>query len=110
MEAMMLRAAQPPDTSVVMTIDEATQVGAARRAAVALGHTHVLSVAAIGRLAIVTTEAATNILRHAGHGVIVLRGMMLNGNPAIEVTALDQGPGIPDVDRAMRDGYSTVGT
>jgi hypothetical protein len=61
-------------------------------------------------LAIVVTEAATNIVRHAHRGVIVLRGLVAGKTPAIEVLALDKGPGIPDLARAMRDGYSTSGT
>jgi hypothetical protein len=61
-------------------------------------------------LAIVVTEAATNIVRHAGFGVIVLRALLAGQSPSVEVLALDKGPGIPDVERAMHDGYSTIGT
>jgi hypothetical protein len=61
-------------------------------------------------LAIVVTEAATNILRHARRGTIVFRGLTAGTTPAVEMLALDKGPGIPDVTRAMNDGYSTSGT
>jgi anti-sigma regulatory factor (Ser/Thr protein kinase) len=77
---------------------------------VALAHRHALGADAAGRLAIVVTEAATNIVRHAGFGVIVLRALLEGPAPRIEMLALDKGPGIPDVERAMRDGYSTSGT
>ena len=97
-------------SSIRLDIDEQSQIGAARRCAVTLGHTHALSPDAVGRLAIVVTEAATNIVRHAGFGVIVLRAMLAGQTAGIEVLALDKGPGIPDVERAMRDGYSTIGT
>ena len=97
-------------TSMLLCIDEASQVGAARRSAVALGHTQGLGEDAIGRLAIVVTEAATNIIRHATRGQVVLRALVNGAAPGVEVLALDSGPGIPDVARAMRDGFSTVGT
>jgi anti-sigma regulatory factor (Ser/Thr protein kinase) len=97
-------------TSIRLDIDEQSQIGAARRCAVALGHTHALSADAVGRLAIVVTEAATNIVRHAGFGVIVLRALLAGQTASIEVLALDKGPGIHDVERAMRDGYSTIAT
>ena len=97
-------------TSMLLVIDETTQVGAARRSAVALGTAHHLGADAVGRLAIVVTEAATNILRHGGGGVMLLRAFGAEGSATIEVLALDRGPGIPDVARAMGDGYSTSGT
>ena len=97
-------------TSMLLCIDEQSQIGAARRSAVALGHAQGLGEDAIGRLAIVVTEAATNIIRHATRGFIVLRALVNGGAPGVEMLALDSGPGIPDVLRAMRDGFSTGGT
>lgn len=97
-------------TSVLLCVDEQSQIGAARRSAVALGHAQGLGEDAIGRLAIVVTEAATNIIRHATRGFIVLRPLVNGAAPGVEMLALDSGPGIPDVVRAMRDGFSTVGT
>lgn len=96
--------------SLRVDVDEQTQIGAARRAAVALAQAHHLASDAIGRLAIIATEAATNIVRHAGRGYVVLRAFVLRDAPVVELLALDKGPGIPDVGRAMRDGYSTIGT
>jgi anti-sigma regulatory factor (Ser/Thr protein kinase) len=110
MESLTARVALPPSPSTLLIIDEQTQIGAARRCAVELGRSHSLSADAVGRLAIAVTEAATNIIRHAGRGVMVLRALLSESNPAIEVLALDKGPGIPDVARAMRDGFSTSGT
>jgi anti-sigma regulatory factor (Ser/Thr protein kinase) len=97
-------------SSKLLFIDEPTQIGAARRCAVELGHSHELTSDAVGRLAIAVTEAATNIIRHAERGVIVLRTLLAESIPAVEMLALDKGPGIADVTRAMRDGFSTSGT
>jgi anti-sigma regulatory factor (Ser/Thr protein kinase) len=96
--------------SVRVDIDEQSQIGAARRYAVALGRAQSLGSDAVGRLAIVVTEAATNIVTHAGRGFIVLRGSVSGGHATVELLALDKGPGIPDVERAMGDGYSTTRT
>jgi anti-sigma regulatory factor (Ser/Thr protein kinase) len=110
MEGLIARIAPSPGPSTLLIIDEQTQIGGARRFAVELGHAHGLGEDAVGRLAIVVTEAATNIIRHAARGVMVLRALLSESNSAIEVLALDKGPGIPNVTRAMRDGFSTSGT
>ncbi|MER6027150.1 SpoIIE family protein phosphatase [Streptomyces sp. NPDC001851] len=61
--------------------------------------------------ALVATELATNLLRHAGGGRMVIdlvdRPREEPRTPAVQLTALDHGPGIHDVDAAMRDGYTT---
>lgn len=49
-------------------------------------------------------EVARNIVKYAGRGEIEITGVAENG---IEVIARDTGPGIPDVARAMENGYST---
>ena len=101
MEEVIVPRTPAMNTSVRVEVAEQTQIGAARRAAAALGHANGLDSDAIGRLSIIVTEAATNILRHAGGGVIVMRGLTTAEVPAIEVLALDKGPGIGDVARAM---------
>jgi anti-sigma regulatory factor (Ser/Thr protein kinase) len=110
MESVIDRGVTESCTSVRVDIDEQSQIGAARRAAVALGQAHHLGSEAVGRLAIIVTEAATNILMHAGRGFLVLRALAEGSAAGVEVLALDRGAGIFDVERAMRDGYSTTGT
>lgn len=64
-------------------------------------------------LAVVATaisELARNIVRYAARGEIILRVVDDGGRRGVEVTATDDGPGIPDVARAMQDGYSTSGS
>ena len=110
MEGVIDQVSTVAGSSMWLDIDEQSQIGAARRFAVSLGHARGLGTDAVGRLALVVTEAATNIVRHAGHGVIVLRTLDGGGTAAVEMLALDKGAGIYDVERAMRDGYSTGGT
>ncbi len=55
------------------------------------------------------SELATNILRYAGSGEIELSTIQNGeGHTGIELLARDRGPGIPDVEKAMRDQYSTT--
>ena len=63
-----------------------------------------------GRLAIVVTEAATNIVKHATEGEILLRPIETEGHCGVEVIAIDSGPGMASIDALMADGTSTAGT
>ena len=58
-------------------------------------------------IATAISEIARNILIYAGHGEILLRPIQEGALRGITVIGRDQGPGIPDIDRAMQDGYST---
>ena len=58
---------------------------------------------------IAISEVARNIISYAGHGEIVLGAIERHGMRGISVVARDEGPGIPDVARALQDGYSTGG-
>lgn len=54
------------------------------------------------------SELARNILVYATSGEIVITRVVRAERHGIEVIAQDCGPGIPDIDLAMRDGYSTA--
>jgi serine/threonine-protein kinase RsbT len=62
-------------------------------------------------IATAVSEVARNIVEHAGSGTIELTivGASDAGDAELVVTARDDGPGIADVDAALRDGYSTTG-
>src|SRR3989442_15419896 len=70
-----------------------------------LGFTH----SDLTLVATAISELARNIVRYAHRGEIVLRRAEDGGVPGIVIIARDEGPGIPDVDRAMEPGYSTAG-
>jgi serine/threonine-protein kinase RsbT len=59
-------------------------------------------------IATAISEMARNIITYAGHGEIVLRPVQeTDGKRGIVIIARDEGPGIPDVELAMQNGYST---
>ena len=60
-------------------------------------------------VATAVSELARNIVLYATRGEIVLRPLDECGKKGVLVIARDQGPGIPDLQRAMRGGYSTGG-
>jgi serine/threonine-protein kinase RsbT len=58
----------------------------------------------------VVSELAHNIVKYAQHGSIQVKTVRGKNRRGVEVIAVDTGPGIPDVDRAMEDHYSSSGT
>jgi serine/threonine-protein kinase RsbT len=56
------------------------------------------------------SEIASNVWRHAGSGGLRLAGRDEPERVGVEVTATDSGPGIPSLELAMRDGWSTKGS
>src|SRR5689334_22304450 len=63
-----------------------------------------------GEAAIVVTEAATNLHRHAADGALLVRILRVGNRAGLGVVALDAGPGMADTARSAHDGYSTGGT
>lgn len=91
------------------TVADPSQVGEARRAAVALAGTLGLDETRVGRVALVATELGNNLVRHAGRGRLLIGAAWSPAGPALDLISVDQGPGM-DVARCLHDGYSTGGT
>lgn len=91
-------------------ISDNTNVSEARRASAHVAKMADFDSHAAGRLAIVVSELARNVLLHGGGGEIVLQCVRADTSSAVNVLALDRGPGIQDVARALADGYSSAGT
>ncbi|MFK3980663.1 SpoIIE family protein phosphatase [Micromonospora sp. NPDC050397] len=85
-------------------------VGAARRAAELLARRLVLGGGRTDALAIVVTELATNLVKHAEAGRLLIRPVRADDVAGVELLALDSGPGMADVTLSARDGHSTAGT
>ncbi len=89
-------------------IDDASRIGEARRFAAQAAHDLGLPELHAGRLALIVTELGTNLHRHALHGRLLIATRVSQRD--IEVLAIDEGPGMPDLQRSMQDGQSTGGS
>lgn len=58
-------------------------------------------------IATAISELARNIMNYAGLGEIRLERVEQRGKSGLQITALDEGPGIANIEEAMTDGFST---
>ncbi|NKJ49356.1 serine/threonine protein kinase [Burkholderia sp. SG-MS1] len=93
-----------------LSLADKSGVADARRRAVQMAQTLGLAEKSQADAALIVTEAATNILKYAGHGEIVLKSTDEAGASSLDVIALDRGPGIANLGAACADGFSTGGS
>ena len=77
-------------------IDECRRV--AKRLAVA----HRFDELGVGRAGLIATELATNLVRHAGRGEMLIQMLEAGFGAELELLAIDCGPGMRDVDDCLR--------
>ncbi len=107
-----------PDPPLRLPVEDASQVPLARSLAVRAAARAGLTPAEGETVALVTTELAENLHRHAVGGELLVlpgRGQPDVGRPgrvrpALWVVATDRGPGVDRFSRCLVDGYSTAGT
>lgn len=95
---------------IAFSIAEASQVGEARRMAMAIATNLGFNETERGKVGIVVTEVANNLVRHAKEGELLLRPLFKDSLSGLEILALDKGPGMANVNQCLRDGFSTGGT
>jgi len=61
-------------------------------------------------IATAISELARNIVSYARRGQISLKVVDGGGRYGLSIIASDEGPGIPDIRQALRDGFSTSGS
>ena len=88
---------------VAKDADVVTARQAGRRVAAGLGFSATDSTL----IATAISEVARNIVKFAERGEILFTNVSSGGSDGITIVARDVGPGIPDLEDAMRDGYST---
>jgi anti-sigma regulatory factor (Ser/Thr protein kinase) len=93
----------------VIALQDPSQIGEARRAAQQMAQAQGLDETDCGRVALVATELASNVLKHAGHGELHLRALPHPTSPGVELLSLDRGTGFA-LHECLADGYSTGGT
>jgi len=87
------------------TADIVRARGAARSIAAQVG----FGLADQTRLATAVSELTRNALHYAGGGLCEITDLTNDSERRIKVLVEDHGPGIPDIQRAIQDGYSTGG-
>src|SRR5262245_29198946 len=95
---------------ISVPVQDSSQVAAARRLGTAFADSVGFEAAERSKIELILTEIATNLLKHAGEGEIVLRDLSEPYGSGVEILALDKGPGIRDAGRAFSDGFSTAGS
>lgn len=96
-----------PKPHFLQPVTEQSHPGEARRWALRLAVG--LDEEDAGRVALVVTELAHNLIKHAGGGELLLRPLFAPDRAGFEILALDKGPGM-DSHVTMQDGFSTSGT
>ena len=62
------------------------------------------------RIELAASELASNMVKHARGGKLQLDRVEREGLQGLRMVAEDQGPGIPDLEKALGAGYSTAGS
>jgi anti-sigma regulatory factor (Ser/Thr protein kinase) len=98
------------NTTAAFPVHDQSHVAQVRRSAARLAERLGFPEVRAGRVAIVASELATNLAKHAKGGEMLLRGILPAESTGIEIVALDRGPGMADFARSKADGHSTTGT
>jgi anti-sigma regulatory factor (Ser/Thr protein kinase) len=93
-----------------IAIEDKSSVGEARRTAIQIAQKLGFDENRRSDIGIVATEAATNVLLHAVKGELLICPFVEREHIWLDIFALDSGPGIHDVSRALEDGVSSIGT
>jgi RNA polymerase sigma factor (sigma-70 family) len=102
----LMERGQRKDTEVRVPIHADADIVTARQQVRELAARGGFSGTDLTLIATAVSEVARNIVRFAGNGELLLE-LVEEGCPGVRATACDTGPGIADVELAMRDGYST---
>lgn len=87
-------------------VDIVTARGAVRDWAREIG----LSILDLTKVVTAASELARNTVTYGGGGIMSLEVVSNGARKGLRMTFEDRGPGIPDIERALVDGYSTGGS
>jgi anti-sigma regulatory factor (Ser/Thr protein kinase) len=93
-----------------IAIKDTSQIAEARREAAAVAQRNGFKEGDNGRVALIATELATNLIKHGRGGELLINTFADREGTGTELLAIDQGPGIGNVEQCLRDGYSSAGT
>jgi serine/threonine-protein kinase RsbT len=95
----------PEEVSIKTESDIVATRRTVREAASKLGFTQT----DVARIVTAASELARNVFRYAGEGIMQWSTVEQQERIAIELRFIDHGPGIKDIQMALREGYSTGG-
>ena len=93
----------------VVLISDETHIVVARQTAGRAAKRMGMGVLDQTKIATATSELARNIIRYAKTGEVVIEEVADELRSGLQITFKDRGPGIPDIEKAMRDGFTTGG-
>ncbi len=92
-----------------MTIKSSEDVVRVRQVARELATAQGLSLVDQTKIVTAASELARNTLDHGGGGTVKLEAINSEARRGLRLTFEDRGPGIPDIELALKDGYTTGG-
>lgn len=95
---------------MIIEVRDPSQTGEARREAIAFAEKLEFTESDRGSVALAVTEMATNLIKHASEGSILISRIGSDGMQGMRILSLDKGPGIRNLSTALEDGHSTAGT
>src|SRR5262249_33558223 len=93
-----------------IAVADQSQIAEARRGAADTAAAIAFSETDVGRVALVASELATNLMKHGGGGELLIGSYEDPSGSGIELIAVGKGAGIAKLDSCLRDGYSSAGT
>jgi serine/threonine-protein kinase RsbT len=97
----------PANLPEVLEIRTSSDVVAVRQATRALAEQTGLSLVDQTKLVTAASELARNTLDYGGGGTVRVAVLENGGRRGVRLVFEDQGPGIPNVAEAMKDGFTT---
>ena len=94
-------------TSETMPIRAEADVVMVRQRARAVASEAGLGLVDVTKLVTATSELARNALIYGGGGTVLIESLVEGIRKGVRLTFEDQGPGIPDIQQAMTDGWTS---
>jgi serine/threonine-protein kinase RsbT len=92
-----------------VAVSDENHIVAARQAAGRVAKKIGMGVLDQTKIATATSELARNIVRYAKFGEVIIEHVSDEFRSGLQITFKDRGPGIADIPKAMRDGFTTGG-
>jgi anti-sigma regulatory factor (Ser/Thr protein kinase) len=93
-----------------LVVTESSEIAQARRAVAALAGRQGFDAEDAGRAALVAMEICSNLVKHGGGGELIAQPLERGDVQGVGLIGLDKGPGIVDMAKCLRDGFSTGGS